>query len=80
MHNMEVENDKVIEKYYLNLVEFSAKVSEEEKNQLFQWVMPLHLDDVEILVYELPHMLKNQLLVLKVFCSKKFIARVLAKT
>ena len=44
---MEVENDKVIEKDCLNLLEFSAKVSEKEKNQLFQWVMPLHLDDVE---------------------------------
>ena len=42
---MEVENDKVAEKDYLDLLYIIAEVGEEEDNQLFQWVRPLHLDD-----------------------------------
>ena len=42
---MKVENDKVAEKDYLDLLDISVKVGEEEDNQLFQWVRPLHLDD-----------------------------------
>ncbi|RVW12837.1 hypothetical protein CK203_110831 [Vitis vinifera] len=41
----EVENDKVAEKDYLDLLYIIAEVGEEEDNQLFQWVRPLHLDD-----------------------------------
>ena len=42
---MEVENDRVVEKNYLDLLDFSIKVGEKEDNQLLQWVRPLHLDD-----------------------------------
>ena len=42
---MEVETDKVAENNFLNLLEISAEFVEEEDNQLFQWVRPLHLDD-----------------------------------
>ena len=38
-------NDRVVEKDYLDLLDISAEVGEEEDNQLFQWVMPLHLDE-----------------------------------
>ena len=37
------ENDRVAEKYYLNLLDISTEVGEEEDNQLFQWVRPIHL-------------------------------------
>ncbi|RVX06633.1 hypothetical protein CK203_029523 [Vitis vinifera] len=43
--NMEAENDRVAEKDYLDLLDISAEVGEEEDNQLFQWVRPIHLDD-----------------------------------
>ena len=42
---MEVENDKVIEKDYLDLLDILVEVGEEENNQLFQWVRTLHLYD-----------------------------------
>ena len=42
---MEAENDRVAEKNYLDLLDISAEVGEEEDNQLFQWVRPIHLDD-----------------------------------
>ena len=42
---MEVENDRVAEKDYLDLLNILAEVGEEEDNQLFQWVRPIHLDD-----------------------------------
>ena len=42
---MEAENDRVAEKDYLDLLDISAEVGEEEDNQLFQWVGPIHLDD-----------------------------------
>ena len=42
---MEAENDRVAEKDYLDLLDISAEVGEEEDNQLFQWVRPIHLDD-----------------------------------
>ena len=42
---METENDRVAEKDYLDLLDISAEVGEEEENQLFQWVRPIHLDD-----------------------------------
>ena len=42
---MEVENDKVIEKDYLDLLDILVEVGEEENNQLFQWVRTLNLYD-----------------------------------
>ena len=42
---METKNDWVAEKDYLNLLDISTKMGEEEDNQLFQWVRPIHLDD-----------------------------------
>ena len=45
IHDMEAETDEVAEKNYLDLLDISAEFGEEEDNQLFQWVRPLHLDD-----------------------------------
>ncbi|KAL6319755.1 hypothetical protein AAG906_036813 [Vitis piasezkii] len=42
---MEAENDQVAEKDYLDLLDISTEVGEEEDNQLFQWVRPIYLDD-----------------------------------
>ena len=42
---MQAETDKVAENDYLDLLDISAKFGEEEDNQLFQCVRPLHLDD-----------------------------------
>ena len=42
---MEVENDRVAKKDYLDLLDISVEVGEEEENQLFQWVRSIHLDD-----------------------------------
>ena len=45
IRDMLAETDKVVEKDYLDLLDISAEFGEEEDNQLFQWVRPLHLDD-----------------------------------
>ena len=45
IHDMEAKTDKVAENNFLDLLEISAEFGEEEENQLFQWVRPLHLDD-----------------------------------
>ncbi|RVX01280.1 hypothetical protein CK203_031238 [Vitis vinifera] len=45
IRDMEAEHDKVAKKDYLNLLDIATEVGEEEDNQLFQWVRPLHLDD-----------------------------------
>ena len=45
IRDMEAEADKVVENNFLNLLEISVEFGEEEDNQLFQWVRPLHLDD-----------------------------------
>ena len=45
IRDMEAETNKVAENNFLDLLEISAKFGEEEENQLFQWVRPLHLDD-----------------------------------
>ena len=45
IRDMQAEIDKVSEMNYLDLLEISTKFGEEEDNQLFQWVRPLHLDD-----------------------------------
>ena len=42
---MEAENDRVAKKDYLDLLDISTEVGEEEDNQLFKWVRPIHLDD-----------------------------------
>ena len=48
IRDMEVETDKVAENNFLDLLEISVEFGEEEKNQLFQWVRPLHLDDENV--------------------------------
>ena len=45
IRDMQAESDKVAEKNYLDLLDILAEFGEEEDNQLFQWVIPLHLDD-----------------------------------
>ena len=45
IRDMQAESNKVAEKNYLDLLDISAEFGEEEDNQLFQWVRPLHLDD-----------------------------------
>ena len=45
LQDMQAETDKVVEKDYLDLLDISVEFGEEEDNQLFQWVRPLHLDD-----------------------------------
>ena len=45
IRDMEAETDKVAKNNFLDLLEISAEFGEEEENQLFQWVRPLHLDD-----------------------------------
>ena len=45
IRDMQVEIDKAAEKDYLDLLDISSEFGEEEDNQLFQWVRPLHLDD-----------------------------------
>ena len=42
---MEIENDWVAEKDYLDFLDISAEVDEKENYRLFQWVRPIHLDD-----------------------------------
>ncbi|RVW96448.1 hypothetical protein CK203_029672 [Vitis vinifera] len=80
LRDMEAENDRVAEKDYLDLLDISAEVGEEEDNQLFQWVRPIHLDDeLEIPIHELLLMLENLELMLNVCCLKKFTLKVLAK-
>ena len=43
--DMELKTNKVAENIFLDLLEISIEFGEEEENQLFQWVRPLHLDD-----------------------------------
>ena len=45
IRDIEAETDKVPENNFLNLLEISTEFGEEDENQLFQWVRPLHLDD-----------------------------------
>ncbi|RVW67646.1 hypothetical protein CK203_063076 [Vitis vinifera] len=45
LRDMEAENDQVTEKDYLDLLDITTEVGEEEDNQLFQWVRSIHLDD-----------------------------------
>ncbi|RVW71858.1 hypothetical protein CK203_061141 [Vitis vinifera] len=80
LRDMEAENDRVAEKDYLDFLDISAEVGEEEDNQLFQWVRPIHwMTKLEILIHELPLMLENLELMLNVCCPKKFTLKVLAK-
>ena len=44
IRDMEAETDKVAENNFLDLLEISVEFGEEDKNQIFQWVRPLHLD------------------------------------
>ena len=45
IRDMQAETNKVAKNDYLDLLYISAQFGEEEDNQLFQWVRPLHLDD-----------------------------------
>ena len=45
IRDMQAETDRASENDYLDLLDISAEFGEEEDNQLFQWVRPLHLDD-----------------------------------
>ena len=45
IRDMQAETDKVADKNYLDLLDISVEFGEEDDNQLFQWVRPLHLDD-----------------------------------
>lgn len=47
IRDMEAENDKVAEQEYMDLVDITAEISDEEGDPLFQWVRPAHLDDKE---------------------------------
>ena len=42
---MEVENDEVVEKDYLDLLNILTEVGKDKDNKLFQWDRLLHLDD-----------------------------------
>ena len=42
---MKAKTNKVAENDYLDLLDISVEFGEEENNQLFQLVRPLHLDD-----------------------------------
>ena len=42
---IEAKTDKVAENNFLDLLEISVEFGEEDEDQLFQWVRPLHLDD-----------------------------------
>ena len=45
IRDIQAKTDKVAKKDYLDLLDISAEFGEKEDNQLFQWVIPLHLDD-----------------------------------
>ena len=45
LEQLEAETDKIAENYFFDLLEISIGFGEREKNQLFQWVRPLHLDN-----------------------------------
>ena len=45
IRDMEAKTNKVAKNNFLDLLDISAEFGEEEKNQLFSWVRPLHLDD-----------------------------------
>ena len=45
IQDMQAETNKIAENDYLDLLDISVEFSEEEDNQLFKWVRPLHLDD-----------------------------------
>ena len=45
IRDIEAETDKVEENNFLNLLEISIEFGEEDKNKLFRWVRPLHLND-----------------------------------
>ena len=80
IRDIEAWTDKVQENNFLDSLKISVEFGEEEENQLFQWVRPLHLDDEDgILIHELLHMFEKQVLMLSGFYLKKFIVKVLMK-
>lgn len=53
---MKFENDKVVDAYFLNLLDISAEDGETWEDYLFQWVKPLQLDDDdEKLIFKLSY-------------------------
>ena len=48
IHGIEADTDKVAKNNFLDLLEISAKFGEEDDNQPFQWVRPIHLDHEDI--------------------------------
>ena len=81
IHDMQVETDKVGEKNYLDLLDFSVEFGEERiinySNglDLSIWMMKM-----EILIHKLMHMFEEQVLMLTMFYLKKFIVKVSVKT
>ena len=45
IQDIQAETDKVAENDFLDLLNILAEFGEENDNQLFQWVRPVHLDD-----------------------------------
>ena len=76
IQDMQEKTNKVVENDYLDLLDISAEFGEEEDNQLFQWVKPLQMMKMEILIHELLHMFEKQVLMLSGFYLKKFIVKV----
>ena len=77
---METKNDRVAKKDYFDLLDISADVGEEEDNQLFQWVRPIHLDDeVGNLDPRIAAHAREFGVMLNVCCPKKFTLKVLVK-
>ena len=82
IRDIQAKINKVVEKYYLDLLDISVEFGKEEDNQLFQWVRPLHLDDENgnpdprIVA----HVREVGVDVERVFFFKKFIVKVSIKT
>ena len=81
IRDMEAETDKVAENNFLDLLEISTEFGEEEENQLFQWVRPLHLDDED--GNPDPHIaahVREAGVNVEQVLSEEFIVKVLVKT
>ena len=81
IRDMEVETDKVVEINFLDLLEISGEFGEEDENQLFQWVRPLHLDDEdENPDPQIVEHVREASVNVSGFYLKEFIVKVLVKT
>lgn len=45
IRDMEAEDDKVAKKDFVDLIDISTRQGEEDGDQLFQWIRPIHLND-----------------------------------